>query len=66
MDLMHVLGGVWPTTGLGKKLCSVTPLSIPTALGEIRRKYAAAEEQGSQTTDPTTQQGMPETQDTKD
>jgi len=66
MDLMHVLGGVWATTDLGKKMCSVTPLSIPTALGEIRRKDAAAEEQGSQTSHPTTQQGMPETQDTKD
>jgi hypothetical protein len=46
-------------------MCSVTPLSIPTALGEIRRKAAAAEEQGSQTSHPTTQQGMPETQATK-
>lgn len=32
MDLMHELGGVWATTDLGKKLCPVTPVSIPTAL----------------------------------
>ena len=39
MDTMRRLGGVWPTTELGKKLCSVQELETPSTIHNILKKH---------------------------